>query len=244
LLWWDDEDPYHYVRLEAAAPGTVGREDHDLLIIGGEDHKVGQFPEKAAPFGELEVWARKQFPAIGEIVARWSGQVQEPADYVGFIGKAPTAKPNVYVITGDSGQGMTHGTLGARLVSDLIVGRENPWAKLYDPTRKTFTRDFATENANTVKRYVDWVTPGDVKAEADIPKGEGALLREGLKKVAVYRDESGAIHKCSPVCTHLGCIVQWNGVEKSWDCPCHGSRFDPMGKVVMGPAVDDLKPID
>jgi glycine/D-amino acid oxidase-like deaminating enzyme/nitrite reductase/ring-hydroxylating ferredoxin subunit len=244
VLWWDDEEPYHYVRLEAAPEGALGRETHDLLIIGGEDHKVGQFPADGAPFGELEVWARKTFPVIGEVVGRWSGQVQEPADYVAFIGVAPHAKPNVYVITGDSGMGLTHGTLGARLVSDLIVGRQNPWAKLYDPSRKTTTRDFVTENANTMKQYVDWITPGDVKTEADIPKGEGALIREGLKKVAVYRDETGQVHRCSPVCTHMGCIVQWNGVEKSWDCPCHGSRFDPMGKVVMGPAIDNLKPVE
>jgi glycine/D-amino acid oxidase-like deaminating enzyme/nitrite reductase/ring-hydroxylating ferredoxin subunit len=243
VLWWDNGDPYHYVRLEAAPADAIGREGHDLLLIGGEDHKTGQFPANAAPFAKLETWARKQFPVIGEIVDRWSGQVQEPSDYVAFIGVAPTAKPNVYVITGDSGMGLTHGTLGARLVTDLILKRDNPWAKLYDPSRKTMTTDFASENANVVKQYSDWVTGGDVKSEAEIAKGEGALLREGLKKVAVYRDDGGKIHKCSPVCTHLGCIVQWNGVEKSWDCPCHGSRFDPLGKVLMGPAIDDLGPV-
>ena len=242
VLWWDNEEPYHYVRLEAAPADSLGREGHDLVIIGGEDHKVGQFPKNGAPFGELETWARKQFPVIGEIVGRWSGQVQEPSDHVAFIGVAPTAKPNVYVITGDSGMGLTHGTLGARLVTDQILGRNNSWVKLYDPSRKTMTTDFAKENANVMKQYVDWVSGGDVKSEADIPKGEGALLREGMKKVAVYRDNSGAVHKCSAVCTHLGCIVQWNGVEKTWDCPCHGSRFDPMGRVLMGPAIDDLGP--
>lgn len=244
VLWWDNEDPYHYVRLEAAPAGSLGREDHDVLIIGGADHKTGQFPDNAGAFGDLEAWARKTFPVVGEVVGRWSGQVQEPDDYMGFIGKAPHAKDDVYVITGDSGQGMTHGVLGARLVSDLILGKPNPWAKLYDPGRKQANRDFVTENANVVKQYADWVTGGDVKTEADIPNGEGALLRDGLKKVAVYRDEGGAVHKCSAVCTHLGCVVQWNSVEKSWDCPCHGSRFDPTGKVVMGPAIDDLAPVD
>jgi glycine/D-amino acid oxidase-like deaminating enzyme/nitrite reductase/ring-hydroxylating ferredoxin subunit len=244
LLWWDDAEPYHYVRPEAASPDSIGREDHDLLIIGGEDHKVGQFPKEGAPFANLENWARKQFPIIGEIAGRWSGQVQEPADFVAFIGKAPTKNPNVYVITGDSGMGLTHGTLGAKIITDLIQGRENPWAKLYDPSRKTITGDFAKENANTAKQYVDWVTSGDVKTQDDIPKGEGALLREGLKKIAVYRDESGAIHKCSATCTHLGCVVQWNSIEKSWDCPCHGSRFDATGKVVMGPAIDDLAKLE
>ena len=240
VLWWDDEEPYHYVRLEAAPAGAVGRGDSDLLLVGGADHKVGQFPKNGAPFADLETWGRKMFPVMGEVVGRWSGQVQEPSDYVAFIGKAPTAKPNVYVITGDSGMGLTHGALGARLLTDLIAGRQNPWAWLYDPSRKTVTSDLASENANVVKQYADWVTGGDVKSAADIPRGEGAVLREGLKKVAVYRDEGGAVHKCSATCTHLGCIVQWNGVEKSWDCPCHGSRFDAMGKVVMGPAIDDL----
>jgi glycine/D-amino acid oxidase-like deaminating enzyme/nitrite reductase/ring-hydroxylating ferredoxin subunit len=245
VLWWDNEEPYHYVRLEAAPPDAIGRDaGHDLLIIGGADHKTGQFPPNAGPFADLETWARKQFPQVGEIVGRWSGQVQEPDDHMGFIGKAPHAKDDVYVITGDSGQGITHGALGARLVSDLILGRQNPWTKLYDPSRKQANRDFVKENANVVKQYADWVTGGDVKSEVDIPKGDGALLREGLKKVAVYRDESGAVHKCSAVCTHLGCVVQWNSVEKSWDCPCHGSRFDAKGKVVMGPAIDDLAPAE
>jgi glycine/D-amino acid oxidase-like deaminating enzyme/nitrite reductase/ring-hydroxylating ferredoxin subunit len=244
VLWWDDEDPYHYVRLEAAPKGSPGRDDQDLLIIGGEDHKVGQFPANGAPFGHLENWARKQFPMIGDVVGRWSGQVQEPSDYVAYIGIAPTANPNVYVITGDSGMGLTHGALGARLITDLILGRQNPWAKLYDPSRNTLTTDLASENANVVKQYSDWVTRGDVKSESEIPRGEGALLREGLSKVAVYRDNAGMLHKRSAVCTHLGCIVQWNAIEKSWDCPCHGSRFDPLGKVVMGPAIDDLAPVE
>jgi glycine/D-amino acid oxidase-like deaminating enzyme/nitrite reductase/ring-hydroxylating ferredoxin subunit len=244
VLFWDDAEPYHYVRPERAPDGTIGREDYDLLLIGGEDHKTGQFPKNAAPFATLETWARDRFPIIGEIVARWSGQVQEPSDYVAFIGVAPTKNPNVYVITGDSGMGLTHGTLGAKIVTDLIQKRENPWAKLYDPSRKTMTADFAKENVNVVKQYADWVTGGDVKSEADIPNGQGALMRQGLKKLAVYKDESGQIHKCSATCTHLACIVQWNSIEKTWDCPCHGSRFDPMGKVLMGPAIDNLPTVE
>jgi glycine/D-amino acid oxidase-like deaminating enzyme/nitrite reductase/ring-hydroxylating ferredoxin subunit len=228
-LWWDNEEPYHYVRREG-----------DLLVIGGEDHKVGQFPKDGAPFMNLELWARKKFPALGEVVGRWSGQVQEPDDYVAFIGPAPTKNPNIYVITGDSGMGLTHGTLGAKIVSDQILGRENPWAKLYDPTRKSLTRDFIKENLNAVKQYKDFLTPGEVRSEDEIPAGQGAVMRDGLSKIAVYKDQAGNLHKCSAVCTHLKCIVQWNPVEKSWDCPCHGSRFDPLGKVLMGPAIDDL----
>lgn len=240
VLWWDNGDPYHYVRLEASDAATPGRDGHDLLLVGGEDHKVGQMPE-SDPFARLEAWAREKFPPAGEVVRRWSGQVQEPADHMAFIGRAPTAGENVFVATGDSGQGLTHGSLAGILITDLILGRPNPWAGAYDPSRTTPDRDFVKENANTLAQYVDWVTRGDVKSVEQIAPGEGAVLREGLSKVAAYRDEGGQVHKCSAACTHMQCVVQWNAVEKSWDCPCHGSRFDARGRVLMGPAVEDLK---
>ena len=212
--------------------------------MGGEDHKVGQYPAGEDPFTELERWTRGQFTAAGEIVARWSGQVQEPADYLGYAGVAPTSGENVYVITGDSGMGLTHGTLGAMLVTDLIGGRENPWATLYDPKRKHLDTDLVKENLNTMTQYKDLVTGGDVKSEAEIPPGQGAVLRRGLHKIAVYKSPAGQVTECSAVCTHLGCIVHWNPAEASWDCPCHGSRFDPHGVVLMGPAIDDLKTVE
>ena len=241
-LYWDTADPYHYVRLEGSPPNTPGREGHELLIVGGEDHKTGQFHAGDAPFMRLETWAREKFPMIGEVKARWSGQVQEPADGVAFIGRAPTSKENVYVATGDSGMGMTHGTIAGLLITDLILGRPNTWEKLYDPSRKMglLNRDFVKENANVIAQYAELLTGGEVTSADDVRPGQGAVMREGLKKVAVYRDEAGAAHRCSAICTHLGCVVSWNHVEKTWDCPCHGSRFDPKGKVVMGPAIDDL----
>jgi glycine/D-amino acid oxidase-like deaminating enzyme/nitrite reductase/ring-hydroxylating ferredoxin subunit len=241
VLWWDNGDPYHYVRREAADPPPPGRHGEDLLIVGGEDHKTGQLPAGTDPFASLEAWARKTFPVVGDVVRRWSGQVQEPADYVAYIGRALTGGENVYVATGDSGMGLTHGSLAALILTDQIMGRPNPWEKTFDPARKTLDRDFVKENANTVAQYADWITGGDVKSELEIAPCEGRVMREGLSKVAVYRDEQDHIHKCSAVCTHLQCIVQWNPYEKTWDCPCHGSRFDPYGKVLMGPAVDDLK---
>lgn len=235
-LYWDTGDPYHYVRLEA----TDREGENDLLLVGGEDHKVGQGPE-GNPFDKLRDWAREKFPAVREVVRTWSGQVQEPEDYLGYIGRAPTSGENVYVVTGDSGMGLTQGSLSGIILSDLIAGRTNPWAKYFDPSRKTLDRDLIMENANAMAQYKDWITASDVKSANAIGLGEGAVLREGLSKVAVYRDKSGTVHKCSAVCTHLACIVQWNTIEKSWDCPCHGSRFDPYGKVVMGPAIDDLE---
>lgn len=249
-LYWDtglpsrgkDVRPYHYVRVERHETG-------DLLIVGGEDHKTGQpDAEHPEPFAELERWTRHRFPAAGggEVVFRWSGQVQEPEDGLAFIGEAPTKKPNVYVITGDSGMGLTHGTLGAILVNDLIHRRPNSWADLYRPTRKMTSAagGFVKENLNVVAQYADYVTPGQVAAESEIAPGHGAVVRSGLKKMAVYRDEQGTLHRRSAVCTHLGCVVQWNAIERSWDCPCHGSRFDSQGNPVMGPAVKPLKALD
>jgi Rieske Fe-S protein len=239
-LYWDTGDPYHYVRLEA---DPERKSPFDLLLIGGEDHKTGQFPKDGAPFLALEKWAREKFPMIGEVKVRWSGQVQEPDDYVAFIGRAtPHAKENVFVATGDSGMGLTHGTIAGILITDLVMGRPNAWEKLYDPARKMspLNKDFVAENLNVMAQYKDLVTGGEVKSEEDVTRGEGAVMREGLKKVAVYRDLAGSVHKCSAVCTHLGCVVEWNHVEKIWDCPCHGSRFDPEGRVVMGPAIEDL----
>jgi Rieske Fe-S protein len=188
----------------------------------------------------LEKWARENFPMIKDVKYRWSGQVQEPSDYLGFLGRALTAKEEVFVITGDSGMGLTHGTIGGMLITDLINGKANPWEQLYDPSRKIVNADFVKENVNVVAQFADYVTPGDVKSVDEIIPGEGAVMREGLSKVAVYRDPSGTVHKCSAVCTHLQCIVQWNSVEKTFDCPCHGSRFGPHGEVLIGPAIDNL----
>jgi glycine/D-amino acid oxidase-like deaminating enzyme/nitrite reductase/ring-hydroxylating ferredoxin subunit len=237
-LYWDTEDPYHYVRLTA---GTTGE---DYLIVGGEDHRTGQADDFAARFARLERWTRERFP-IGDVTFRWSGQVLEPVDCLGFIGRNPMDHDNVYVATGDSGQGMTHGTLAGMIISDLIVGRENRWSALYDPSRRSGAREpmeFAKDTANMVLQYAKWLTPGDASAADSLPRGCGAVIRAGGGKVAVYRDEDGNLHECSAVCPHLGAIVTWNDAEKSWDCPAHGSRFDRFGKVVNGPAKDDLQP--
>jgi len=143
---------------------------------------------------------------------------------------------------------MTHGTIAGILLPALIAGKKHAWASLYDPKRLTLhpaeVKELAKENVDVAAQFADYVTPGDVKDVADIPKGEGRLIRRGTHKIAAYRDTKGKLHECSAVCTHLRCIVDWNSAEKSWDCPCHGSRFDPFGKVIAGPAVMDLeKPI-
>jgi Rieske Fe-S protein len=183
---------------------------------------------------------------ITQIDYRWSGQVMEPIDGLGFIGRNPSDESNVYIATGDSGMGMTHGTIAAMLITDLILNRTNEWTTLYDPDRKPVKAagTFIQENLNVAAQYTDWVSSGDVESEENIPKGAGAVLRDGLQKIAVYRDERGGVHRCSAVCPHLQCIVAWDSVEHTWNCPCHGSRFDAYGKVLNGPATSDLPPID
>jgi glycine/D-amino acid oxidase-like deaminating enzyme/nitrite reductase/ring-hydroxylating ferredoxin subunit len=235
-LYWDTLDPYHYIRLESAADG-------DVLIVGGEDHRTGQEDDPARCHERLERWTRERFPAAGEVLYRWSGQIMEPVDGLAYIGRNPLDDDNVYIVTGDSGNGITHGTIAGMLITDLIAGRENPWETLYDPSRITLraTGEFLREGGNTVAQLGAWLSTGDVGAEEDIVPGSGAVIWDGLKKVAVYRDEAGALHRCSAACPHLGCMVDWNDLEKSWDCPCHGSRFDPFGEVINGPAITGLE---
>jgi glycine/D-amino acid oxidase-like deaminating enzyme len=231
-LYWDTADPYHYVRLFTAPDGQL------LLIVGGEDHKTGQATDTLARHARLEQWARERFPQMQQVVFRWGGQVMETIDGLAFIGRNPLDKDNVFVVTGDSGMGMTHGTIAGMLVSDLILGRANPWASLYDPTRKTLraAKEFTREALNMAAQYTDWLKPADVGTVEEIPPGSGATVQHGLSKQAVYRDDAGAVHRFSAVCPHLGCIVHWNASERTFDCPCHGSRFDALGQVINGPA--------
>ena len=245
-LYWDTPDPYHYIRLQEVDPLLDPRRNEDLLIVGGEDHKTGQADDADERFKRLEEWTRKRFPAIGNIDFRWSGQVMEPVDYMAFIGRNPGTDQHIFIATGDSGNGITHGTIAGILLTDLILGRKNPWSKLYDPSRVTLraTPDFLKENLNVAGQYTDWATGGDVDSYDDIAPGAGAVVRRGMKKIAVYRDDQGSIHELSAVCTHLYCIVAWNSAERTWDCPCHGSRFDPYGRVVNGPAITPLREVN
>ena len=188
ILLWDTPDPYHYIRLQSS-PEDGGGED--VLIVGGEDHKTGQANDAEERFARLEAWTRERFPQVQAFQYRWSGQVMEPVDGLAFIGRNPLDHPNVYVATGDSGNGMTHGTIAGMVISDLIAGRNNPWAELYDPSRRITSlaaaRDFATEALNFVAQYSDLVTPGDVDEVSQIAPGQGAIVRRGVSKVAVYR---------------------------------------------------------
>jgi nitrite reductase/ring-hydroxylating ferredoxin subunit len=232
---------YHYVRV---AKGDS--DGNEILIVGGEDHKTGQADDFEQRFQRLEEWARVRWPKAGEIAFQWSGQVMEPVDGMGYIGRNPADEDNVYIVTGDSGNGMTHGAIAGMLIPELIRRGDHAWAKLYDPSRITLrtTPDFAKENLNVARQYVDYFTSGDISSADDLKPGEGAVIRRGAKKIAVYRDDAGALHEMTAVCPHLKCIVHWNRTETTWDCPCHGSRFDALGKVLNGPSVADLAPIE
>lgn len=238
-LYWDTLDPYHYIRLQSET-------DSDILIVGGEDHKTGQADDTVDRFARLDAWTRERFSMAQDLEYSWSGQVMEPVDSLAFIGKNPGDEPNVYIVTGDSGNGMTHGTIAGVLITDLIQGRPNPWASLYEPSRITLRAagEFTRENANVAAQYADLLTGGDIGSVRELLPDTGAIVRKGLSKIAVYRDKQGDLHKFNALCPHLGCVIDWNPTEKTWDCPCHGSRFAALGKVINGPALTGLSPAE
>jgi len=239
-LFWDTADPYHYIR-------TAGSQfqDHDVLIVGGEDHRVGQEAHNQDKFQKLVDWAGKRLGIQNpELIASWSGQIQEPIDGLAYIGKSP-GDDNVYIVTGDSGHGLTHGAIAAEMISSLIAEGEHPWEKLYSPHRFSWRglNEFVKENVQTGIQYRDWLVR-DTRDASDLIDGEGAVISEGFVKVAAYRDKKGELHKFSAVCPHLQGIVRWNEAEKTFDCPCHGSRFSKMGEVINGPAINNLDKIE
>ncbi|HEX5476024.1 MAG TPA: FAD-dependent oxidoreductase [Vicinamibacterales bacterium] len=245
-LYWDTADPYHYVRLQRTTNRALGGDNDealDILIVGGEDHKTGQASDADARFDRLEDWMRNRFAAAGAVVFRWSGQVMETFDGLAFIGRNPLDYDNVFIATGDSGMGITHGTIAGMLLSDLIAGRTNPWAAVYDPSRMRTASltHVVKENLNVAAQYTAWFTRGDVDSVDQITPGNGAIVVDKGLKLAVFRDETGLLHRKSAVCPHLGCIVAWNPAASTWDCPCHGSRFDALGHVINGPSSVDLR---
>jgi len=233
-LYWDTLDPYHYVRLQPAG-------EHELVIVGGEDHKSGNADDGEARFATLERWARERLPRMGKVSHRWSGQVLEPIDFAGFVGRNPGSE-RVYVATGDSGQGITNGAIAGMLIADLIETGTSPWAAVYDPARKVKKRlgEFVSENATALKNAAEYLTAGDIASAESLAPGEGKLLRSGLQTIAACRDRNGRLHLRSASCTHLGCVVHFNSLEQCWDCPCHGSQFAPDGTALNGPAIAPL----
>ncbi|MBI2390556.1 MAG: FAD-dependent oxidoreductase [Deltaproteobacteria bacterium] len=247
-LMWDTADPYHYIRVHHAGDAT-------FLIVGAEDHKVGareneakadvQQDESTSAWRRIEGWTRGRF-AASEIAAQWSGQILEPADGLPYVGKHDE---HVWVATGFSGDGMTNGTMAAMLLSDEILDERSAIARLYDPKRLDLMasiKDYVRENVDFPMHLVsDRLKKAGTDRLRDVGPDEGKIVRFGKEKLAVFREASGEVHAFSPVCTHMGCLVHWNGAESSWDCPCHGSRFDARtGAALNGPAAKGLEARD
>lgn len=238
-LYWDTLDPYHYVRLQP------GDKQSDYLIVGGADHKSGEADDATLRFEALEAWTRNLIPVTKEITHRWSGQVLDTIDYAAFIGRNP-GNDNIYVHTGDSGQGITHGVIGAMINSALILRTDAKWAEVYDPARITPSAvgNFLRENMTAVKNFAEYFAPGELSSLNDLKPGQGAIVREGLSKVAAYRDGSGRLSMRSATCTHIGCHLHWNSFETCWDCPCHGSQFAVDGAALNAPAISPLAEVE
>ncbi|MES2136181.1 MAG: FAD-dependent oxidoreductase [Pseudomonadota bacterium] len=239
-LIWDSLWPYHYVRLQPAGEGE------DWLIAGGEDHRTGTANDMEDRFARLEAWTREHFPTFAKAEFRWSGQVMEPVDCLPYSGR--DGSDRIYVHTGDSGTGMTNGVAGALNFIALYRNEKARFAELFDPARKPASRyalgEYVKGQGPVVANLAEYVESGEVDSIDQIRPGEGAIVRRGLARHAVYRAEDGSIVERSAVCTHVGCIVHWNSFEKCWDCPCHGSQFRPDGSVLNAPAVRPLARVD
>jgi glycine/D-amino acid oxidase-like deaminating enzyme/nitrite reductase/ring-hydroxylating ferredoxin subunit len=232
-LFWDTADPYHYLRIEP-------HRDYDFVIFGGEDHKTGQAADTNACYERLAGTMKVLIPGI-ELTHRWSGQVIETPDGLPYIGETAERQ---FAATGFSGNGMTFGTLAGMMATDCVIGRINPWSDLFD-TGRTKIRgglwDYIRENKDYPYYLIrDRFAGAEGRSLRSVKRRSGKVLNIDGKYVAVYRDETGATTRRSAVCTHMACVVDWNEAERTWDCPCHGSRFRPDGRVIAGPAESPL----
>ncbi|MEJ7693366.1 FAD-dependent oxidoreductase, partial [Daejeonella sp.] len=238
-LIYDMQDPYHYIR-------THEIDGQELLLVGGNDHKTGHDdPEKA--FDDLEKYIRKYFN-VSSVKYKWSSQYYIPVDGLPYVGQIPFYADRIYCATGYNGNGMMLGSISAQILAETIMGKEHPYADLFSTTRikpvDGFT-EFVKENADVVYHFIaDRLSVHETDSLKRLKPGTGKVVKFDNRKIAAYRDEKGDIHALNPVCTHAACIVNWNAEEKSWDCPCHGARYDIEGKVLNGPAERDLGKIE
>jgi Rieske Fe-S protein len=223
---------------------TIPTAEGRLLLVGGAGHHVGSESDTSGHYRELMDFGQKWW-GVGEFPYRWSTHDYVSVDKVPFIGRFRRTSNHVYTATGFGKWGMAAGVAAALLIRDQIVGRPNPWTEFFDAQRINLAqaKDFTVENSKVGAHFFLDRLPKPQSIDAIRPNS-GAVVTSGFQQVAAYRDEQGTLHRCSAVCTHLKCIVNWNDGDKTWDCPCHGSRFDPYGKVVHGPAKGDLRRID
>jgi glycine/D-amino acid oxidase-like deaminating enzyme/nitrite reductase/ring-hydroxylating ferredoxin subunit len=238
-LVYDMQEPYHYFR-------THEIDGQKYLIAGGNDHKTGhEDPTKA--FADLEAYVRKYY-LVDSVKFKWSSQYYVPADGLPYIGLMPGKSAGIYCATGYNGNGMMLGSVAARILADLVLGIGNRYKELFDPGRLkplAGLKEIVTEGADVVYQFfASRFSAGETSFLTDIGYDQGKVIELDGKKLAVYRDGEGRIHALNPVCTHAGCVVSWNGEEKSWDCPCHGARYSVDGVVLNGPADKGLQKID
>lgn len=239
-LGYDLCDPYHYYRSQ-----KVNNEEY--LIAGGEDHKTGHAENTYQCFRNLEAYVRKYFD-IEDVVYKWSSQYFIPTDGLPYIGHLPGNKDNVYTATGFNGNGMTLGTISAKIISDLIVTGESKYKELFKPSRVKPVAgfvEFVKEAADVTGKFIgDRLSVSKIKELADLAPGEAKVVKYEGSVIALYKDDSSNLHAVNSACTHIKCTVGWNSSEKTWDCPCHGSRFSPDGVMLNAPARKDLEKID
>ncbi len=240
-LYWDTLDPYHYTRVEREG-------DRDLVVLGGEDHELAEEPDTERHWESLLDHLRQAVDDV-EPAYRWSGEVMETEDGYPYIGRVPGRPENELVVTGDSGTGITNGTLGGLMVAERILGRGTPWDELYDPARVATGAEAAkgwlAKNLGDAKELaVRYLKPGEIEGPDELAPGQGGILRRGAQRIALARTLDGALVARSAACTHAGCVVGWNHAEQSWDCPCHGGRFTPGGDILHGPPAAPLKEVD
>jgi glycine/D-amino acid oxidase-like deaminating enzyme/nitrite reductase/ring-hydroxylating ferredoxin subunit len=234
-MHYRDEETYFSVRTQPA-------DDGEFVFIGGQNHKTGQGGSTEKRYRALAREARERFD-VQSFEYRWSTQDYRTADRIPYIGQLGPSTDELYVATGFGGWGMTGSTVAAMILSDLITGEPNPWADVFDPSRvdvRSQGRELVRENVDVAREFVgDWATK-PLTSVVSLSPGDATVTREGGSVVGTYRDEDGEAHKVSAVCPHMGCLLEWNDGERSWDCPCHGSRFTYDGKVMEGPANTDL----
>ncbi|MFN2593656.1 MAG: FAD-dependent oxidoreductase [Actinomycetota bacterium] len=223
---------------------TIPDGDRTLLMVGGNGHTVGQNYDTESEYRDLERWMSERF-GVDQVTHRWSSHDGITIDLLPYVGTARRGTDRIYTATGFGKWGITNGTAAAQVICDQIAGRDNEFSSLFDPHRITpqaSAEKLVVENTKVATHWFGDRIKHPQRGDFDsLAPGEAAVQRVGLDQVAGYRDEDGELHAVSAVCTHLGCVVTWNGAEKSWDCPCHGSRFDYEGRVLHGPAVKDLK---
>ncbi len=237
-LYLDTEEPYHYLRLHRET-------NYDLLILGGEDRRTGDAANTDERYEALERFLKetvlRDIPYT--LAYRWSGQILETTDGLPYIGQSIFNERH-FIATGYAGNGMTFGCVAGTLISDLILNKTNPYQELYSPKRLKGIGSLLAFGGHFAKDLVKDHLASFEEQTADLRPGEGKVVEQAGKKLAVFRTPAGKLIQCSAICTHLGCVVHWNSPEKTWDCPCHGSRFDTEGKVITGPAVEPLESLD